>query len=229
MEVSFSPTRVAKFIGLLILSITVVSFSMNLMGFFLKAPIRGYRLVNLEAEQTIPAWYSSSLLLLCAGLLAVIAHVKNKTADPFRFHWSLLSLIFAGLSLDETVSLHEEALEPLRSTFNLTGLFYFSWVIVGIAFICVFTLVYLRFLIKLPKQIRNLFFLSGVIYVSGSVGLEMIGGMIWESLPGSLFYQILMTIEELLEMLGINLFIYALMTYLASYLTVRVSFEPEKF
>jgi hypothetical protein len=230
MELLVSPRRISRFIGLVILGLTTASFLMKLVRCLSGIYLSGYRLLDLDAEQTIPSWYSSSLLLLCAGLLALIAQAKNRNADPYRFHWSLLSIIFVGLSIDEAVSIHEEAIGPLRTMFNFSGLLYFNWVIPGMAFVGLFALLYLKFLFHLPATIRRLFFISAVVYVSGAIGLEMIGGMFWqETGPDTLLYQTTSTLEELFEMLGIDLFVYALMSYLAVHLGIRVCFAKEKY
>ena len=60
-----------------------------------------------------------------------------------------------------------------------------------------------------------LFIASGMIYVIGAMGLEILGG-IQDVLHGSntLVYLLLCTIEEILEMLGIAIFIYTLLSYI---------------
>jgi hypothetical protein len=130
------------------------------------------------------------------------------------------------LSLDEAVSIHEEAMEPFQHTFNLTGIWYFSWIVPGIAFVCVFALLYFKFLLQLPGQTQRLFLISAILYVLGAVGVEMIGGVLWEDgRSETLLYYVVSSLEELLEMLGINLFLYALMSYIDSHLKPQVFFK----
>ncbi|HEY9657253.1 MAG TPA: hypothetical protein V6C65_02230 [Allocoleopsis sp.] len=196
-----------------------MEISRRLLGYY--PP--GYRLINLDAERNLPTWYSSCLLLLCAGLLAIIAHIKHKNFAPYRYHWSFLSIIFLGLSLDETAAIHDVAVKPLRATFNLTGILYYSWVIPGIVVVALLGLAYLKFLTSLPKPIQRLFVLSAFIYVLGALGMEMIAGIITETMGAeSLLYRVEAITEEFLELAGINLFIYTLLTYLCSYLDVRI-------
>lgn len=223
MEITPSPKRIAKFISFSILGLMfancLMEISRRLLGYY---PI-GYRLINLDAERNLPTWYSSCLLLFCAGLLAIIAHIKHKNLVPYRYHWSFLSIIFLGLSLDETAAIHDVAVKPLRATFNLTGVLYYSWVIPGILVVTLLGLAYLKFLKSLPKQIQRLFFLSAFIYVLGALGMEMIAGVITETLGSeSLLYRIEAITEEFLELTGVNLFIYTLLTYLCSHLGVRI-------
>ena len=58
--------------------------------------------------------------------------------------------------------------------------------------------------------------ISAVIFISGALGFELIGGF-WYELRGdeNIIYAILTTCEESLEMFGVQVFIYALMFYIA--------------
>lgn len=58
------------------------------------------RLTYLNGEATIPSWYSSSALLACAGVLAVIGAVKRARADAYTWYWFGLAAIFLYLSID---------------------------------------------------------------------------------------------------------------------------------
>ncbi|HEY9761210.1 MAG TPA: hypothetical protein V6D07_01730 [Trichocoleus sp.] len=219
MELTVAPKRIAKFICLTILGLTTAHISMKVLKYLMGSTPIGYRLFDFDNEQNIPAWYSSSLLLFCAGLLYFIAQIKHRSAAPYRYYWSFLSLVFLGLSLDEAVSLHEELIEPLRTNFNLSGVLYFSWVIPGIALVGILGFVYWKFLADLPAQTRKLILIAASLYLVGAVGCELVGGKITEmsSSPRGL-YGLVITLEELLEMLGLNVFLYALMSYLVPYL-----------
>ena len=77
-------------------------------------------------------------------------------------------------------------------------------------------MVYLRFVWKLPKEARNRFIVAGALYLAGALGVEMYGAREAE-LHGTatITYSVLYMIEELLEMLGVVLFVYALLCHLA--------------
>jgi hypothetical protein len=71
--------------------------------------------------------------------------------------------------------------------------------------------------------------LAGLVFVGGAVGLEALGGWYVDRFgreePG---YGLLVTVEELLEMLGVAAFIYAVLRHLVAehgWAEVRVS-EP---
>ena len=100
--------------------------------------------------------------------------------------------------------------------------------IVGIGF--------LPFLLRLPSRTRNLFALSGIVYVGGAIGVEMLSAS-QADLNGedNLAYALIVTLEELCEMVGVVLFLHALLDHLHTLLAgVRVRFatcrpqtEPE--
>ena len=104
------------------------------------------RLFTLEGETNVPAWYSSSMLLLCSLLLVIIGVAKQHLGDRYTAHWILMAVIFLYLSLDEAAQLHEMAIKPFRSLFNARGFFYFAWIIPGAAFVGLFVLTYFKFL-----------------------------------------------------------------------------------
>jgi len=60
--------------------------------------------------------------------------------------------------------------------------------------------------------------ISGTIYVTGALGLELFGGQRFESHGKDLTYLMLTSCEEYLEMLGIVLFIHTLLKYISEYL-----------
>ena len=59
--------------------------------------------------------------------------------------------------------------------------------------------------------------MAGAVYVGGAIGMEMIGGFYQDVYGYDLTYVLLQTIEEVGEMLGIVIFIYALCYYLSVY------------
>lgn len=174
----------------------------------------GIRTLDVNEENSVPTWFSSSLLLLCSVLLVAIASAAKRLGERDALWWAALSVIFVLLSLDETASFHESATELLRSLLHTGGLLYYAWVIPGGACVFVFGLAYLGFLFRLPTKTRWLFIASGALYVSGALGSEMLNGL-WASLHGesNLTYSALVTVEEFLEMSGAILFLYALMLY----------------
>ena len=173
------------------------------------------RLVDVSEEANITSWFSSSLLLFSAIILLLIARLKLVEKDTYARHWAFLSFIFFFLSLDETASLHELTIRPLRSLFSTTGIFYYAWVIVAIPIVLSIGFLYLRFVFSLPGNTRNNFILAGFLFIVGAVGFEMVEGLYRHSeIAGMYLSSIFVTIEELLENLGVVVFIVALLAYI---------------
>jgi hypothetical protein len=174
------------------------------------------KFLDVNANPNPAAWFSSTLLLLCSGLLAVITSTRKRVGDYYTTHWGALSIIFVLMSLDEAAEIHDLFIEPLRSLLNTGGLFYFAWVIPGGAFVAIFVLAYTRFLFYLPIRFRRLFIAAGAVYVLGALGMEMLGGLEIDLHHGkeNLPYLAAETVEEFLEMSGVILFLYSLMEYI---------------
>ena len=175
---------------------------------------------DFDAEMNLPTFYSSVTLILSSTLLAIIAFCHKKEGNPYWL-WGILSFIFLFLSMDEFGALHERLEAPFlrllqSSSFQeLSKIFFYAWVIPYGVLLIIFVLFYLKFLFKLPQKTKILFVVSGALYVTGAVVLEVFGGM-QDRLYGSMnfTYLFLCTIEETLEMLGIAIFIYTLTSYI---------------
>lgn len=171
--------------------------------------------IDLDGENTIPTYYEGASLLLCALLLQLIAWDKKRTRDRFIWDWRLLAFTFLFLSLDEIASIHEMTIDVLREGMHTSGAFHFAWVIPAGILLVLMGVMYVRFLWNLPARSRWLFIISGIAFVGGAIGMEMVGGYIYDKFgPQSIQYLSENVLEEGLEMLGITLFIYSLLDYL---------------
>lgn len=166
-------------------------------------------------ENNVPTWYASITLFLCSSLLSIIAIEKRAESDSYWLHWVILSFIFICISIDEMASLHNLFGKVLN--LNTEGIFFFSWVVIGIPLVIILMLVYYRFLFHLPHNILRLFLLSGSLFVGGALGMELFDGW-YASRHGTenITYWLLTSIEETLEMTGIAVFIYSLLAYILS-------------
>jgi hypothetical protein len=111
--------------------------------------------------------------------------------------------------------------------FGTGGPFHYAWSVLGVVFVLAFALVYLPFVLRLESSTRRLFIVSGGLYVGGALGMELVQG--WHDglygINGTT--ALITTVEEVLEMLGIVVFIYALLSRLGSYEAV-VIFHPKE-
>jgi hypothetical protein len=176
------------------------------------------RMFDLDTEANIPTWYSSSTLLLCAGLLTVIFLSKRRVRDPAARNWGWLAAVFLCLSLDEAAAIHEQAGYFFRDRLHAGGLLHFAWVIPGAILVAVFVLSFRKFLRDLPLDTRVRFVVAGAVYVGGALGLELVEGAVFESAGKNAVFHVLVLVEETLEMVGVLIFMDALLRYMESQL-----------
>ena len=233
LELTIDLRRVVALI-LLIISILIVSGTAANIISNQVAPSKDHKLArlmnrfDLAFEPSIPNWYSSCSLLLCGVVLAVIARAKARSKGGWFWHWAVLAAIFVGLSIDEGVRLHEMLHTVIASRIETHGLLYFPWVIPALFFVAIVGLCYVPFLLRLDRRTAVLFVIAGAIYVMGAVGMDMIGGVIVEQHGmESIHHSFAQAVEELLEMLGVLIFLYALLDYVRCHIgAVRLSLSP---
>ena len=227
LEYTINPRKIGLILGIIALYLAVQSI---IAEYLLEMKMGGESggvlallldTLSVNAEETIPTWYSVSILLFASVLLAIIAMAKRARQDRYSGYWVGLTLLFLYLSMDEGAAIHEILADPLQKAFNTTGYLAFGWQIVAIPLVIIFGLLYLRFLFHLPPRIRNLFIASGLIYAGGALLGDAIGANEWISSGITLTYLATGTIEELMEMLGVVLFIYTLLSYMVE---MRVAF-----
>jgi len=170
---------------------------------------------NLDEENNIPTYFSSIILLTACILLAVIGLWKQQKGARYARHWLFLSIVFLFLSIDEAASIHELVNTPFRVTYGVSGMFRFAWVLFAIPLVVLFGISYLKFLLIIPKRIRLRIILAGILYVGGALGCELISGWYQDTTYDVGFnYAMLTALEETLEMIGVTVFIYALLEYI---------------
>jgi hypothetical protein len=230
MKITFEPKTLA--IALLwIIAVLTVIHSIVLFLYFYWDDGYVFGLVDLfdfDIEGNFPTFYSASALLLATGLLALTTHFNWHRENGNRFYWLALSCLFLFLTFDEATAIHETIGSYFEDYMDASGFLYFIWVVpYGIA-VGVLGVLFLKFVLSLPALTRNQFIAAGVIFLSGAIGLEVFGAR-EADLNGSetITYCVLYTFEELFEMLGIVLFIYALACNLTNeFGRVSIVLEP---
>lgn len=219
ISVVINRKKVVKVLILVIFFLTVASitgqYARLSLGF--ENMLGSTQLFSLDGEGNIPTWYSSITLLVCSFFLFAITAQKEIKSGAFVKQWKFLSIIFLYLSFDEAVRIHEIVLHLGKRLFHLTGYFYHPWVIPALFFVLILFLFYIKFLIHLPTRTRNYFLFSGALYIAGALVMESIGAnRRYLHNVTDLPYAICTTIEEVLEMSGVLVFMNALMYYLDS-------------
>jgi hypothetical protein len=214
--ITLNPRKVIYFLSSVIIFLFLANLIVLLMKYLLGHE-RVFGLVPLfdfDEEKNVPTFFSTYLFLINAILFLGLWKAERITSKPHKF-WILLSVIFCFLAIDEFCMLHELIIFPLGTLLNTSGFFLFAWIIpYGIAFILL-GIVGLPILWRIERRIRFLFGLSAVIFITGAIGFEMIGGKYVDEMDiigeKDIVYALMTTSEELLEMIGLIILTYALL------------------
>lgn len=173
----------------------------------------------VDNENNFSTWFASWLLFFAALLLAGIGLSRRQARRSYAPHWLGLAALFAFLSVDEVAGLHDKTQDPLNQLLGATGIWHHTWVVLGVPLVIVVGAMYVGFLRALPPRTRAGFLAAAALYVGGALGFEMISGHYASQMgpidwPGSLLRAVLAHIEELLEMIGLVVFVHVLLGYL---------------
>lgn len=218
MSVDLHAGRITRVFAAAVLFLTAGHLACQTFRLFLgHSYMRGLvPLFDFDREHNFPSYYSAASLAFCALLLSLIA-LSPRTGRADLRCWRGLAILFGCLSVDEAVGLHEKLIIPLQSVLGASGFLYYAWVIPYGLLVLVLGLSLTRFLRRLPPPTRRQFLLAAALYLSGALGLELFGGRYYEAHHGAadLHYTLLTTAEELLEMVGVVVFIDALLSFMA--------------
>jgi hypothetical protein len=231
-QISLNPSAIARSLGVVALLLAIASVVTQLAAYLTsnELVLKLSALFYLDAEQNLPTFFSSCLLLFTAVLLAIVTLLEKTQAAARVRYWAILSFGLLFMAIDEIVSLHEKLIMPFRKLLGNSnlGIFYFAWVIPAIVLIIFLAAFFWRFLFCLAPKMRSTFLLAATIYLLGCIGCELIGGS-YAEIHGveNLIYGAISTVEESLEMLGIIIALWGLMTYINdNYQQVQFVFAP---
>ena len=106
----------------------------------------------------------------------------------------MLSVGFLALSIDEVAGLHESINTAVE----------ISWAYPAAVLVLILGLSFIPFLLSLERRLAVLFVTSGLIYISGVLGVEVLSEDMDED---SMAYGFATAVEEGMEMLGALLFL----------------------
>jgi hypothetical protein len=178
---------------------------------------------HLNYEFNIPTLFSVAQLWL-AAMLAFLCMMRTKltqdSSNQTTVTWVVTSLVLLFLGFDELLSIHEDAetilvavgiLDPQFD--NRLGGYGYAWTLVALPLAAAFGIWFVwRFFMIFQKRKRHLFFLilSGITFIAGAVFMENIQVYVTDAYQLERTPRILLMLEELLEMLGVSIAVYAL-------------------
>lgn len=230
-KITIDPFSIARVLGTIALLLVVASIAGQMAKHLSGQPeLYGFVwFIYLDNENNLPSVYSSMLMLTTALLLAVIALLERANSGSILSPWTFLSLGFFFMAADEVLSFHERLIIPVRNVLGTEhyGVFYYAWVIPAIIVTLVVAISFSGFLFRLPVKTRFATFLSAVLFIGGAIGVELIGGWFAELHgDGNLTYSMIVAVEESLEMAGVIIFIWALLSYIQNrYKEVQFQFR----
>ena len=184
------------------------------------------RRLDIVEEPSLSQWFSSSLHLTVSFLTLGIGLSIGR---EMKLRWMGLAALFCYASIDEAIMLHEMMDRPTKELLGTSGFLSIAWIIPGSCFALVIAIAYLSFLRRLRFGTAVMFVVSGVVFLTGAILMEIPGGYLYERYGfDSWHYIASYAVEEALEMLGVILFIGALLAHIGdectrSKLTIRVS------
>jgi len=220
-KIIIEPARITCILGIVIALLVLASIAVKVFEFETgRHNVYGLiRQFYLDNEGNVPSFFSSIILLISAVLLAIIAVSKKRVQDSYAINWAILSIIFLYLAFDEAASIHEMFSSPVMDILSRPHqgpLFHLGWTIPFTALVVVFAISYWKFLFHLPANIKAFFSIAGILYITGAIGGEIL--QIWYHHlygPDNLTYCMVIMLEETLEMIGILIFIHALLKYMS--------------
>ena len=214
-----SPRKVTRFLLLIIGLLLLGHIFERVLTYWLKIDYDIHitpEYFHFDKESNFPSLYSALALGFSSCLLAILAIFEKVTETKYAKDWKLLSLIFLYLAIDEACHIHEQ-FNSLQKVINAEGILRFPWIIPASLLLIVFLIKFRKFIFSLPAKTKILFILAGTVYVLGAIGVELVGAYFADSFGlESINYLIVSTVEELMEMLGIVIFINGILIHIQS-------------
>ena len=196
----------------------VAAFAMN---YIVGEPIGVLtELIHLDGEGNVPAWFSSSQLLIVGiTIFLAVQNVRTPLAGSRAF-WLALAAGFVFLSFDEGAVFHEKITIVFRRwdwapRFQGDhGIWIFLYGISAVVFLFIGFKQLRSFYQHHPTEFK--FFMVGAfLLVAGAVGVEVFGYEFirYEGTP--LFYTVQVIIEELLELVGVTVIFHSVLLFFA--------------
>lgn len=219
LNITFSTDTLIKGLAITCASLLAIHIVLTVLHYrFVELPWLLRELFDVDEEESVPTWFSSSLLLLTAAVLFLIAHLNQQRKDPYTVYWLGLALGFTFMSADEIAGFHE-TLNSITET---------SWAVPGLIVALLIGGFYLKFLSSLPATFAVRFMMAGAIFVGGAIGVELATEpYLYDDALDTLGYNLWTPVEEGMEMGGVILFLASLFDYIKTQYSLQLHFIPK--
>jgi hypothetical protein len=197
-------SRLPYWMAIIVVSLTGISLMIDVDQVWLRTNvIPGAQLFKLDAEGNIPNCYAAFSWLVCS-ILAGLFGLLSAANSLVRRSWVLLATLFALLGLEELIGVHERISLKLSNTFHWDGILFYAWVVPGTIVVAILAILASKFVVGLPKSLRNQMITAGVVFLCGCLGMECLGGWVYSVGGGEgKLTALIANAEEFLEMAGV--------------------------
>jgi hypothetical protein len=165
-----------------------------------------FALLDAGEERSLAAWWTGGLLFaaaLASALLAWLAAGLPGLKWESRAWW-VMTFVFAVLSFDESVSLHERGTRWTAAVLDANSpLAKLGWILPGMALVVLGVIVLIPAFRALPRRPRALVIAGLAASIAGAVGMEFAYVMLVDAQVAWRWVYLVMAIEEAAEMAGV--------------------------
>lgn len=217
-KIVLTPKGIATVLTTITLVLLIAHLASIYFGFYLDMDPRFAWMFYFDRVVNIPHLYTVVLLLLPAVLLFAIASQEHEQ-KKLKTMWRMSGILFILLAIDKVFNIHALLEETIVDEFHgRRGFVFYAWILTGAIFTGGVLLKFMPKLFQLPRFFRNIFVLATMVYFVGAFGMDVLHSYVLEALgvTGELVGFVVSTLETLLEMIGIIIFVYGLSSYLVA-------------
>lgn len=168
--------------------------------------------IDVDAEANLPTWFASFI----AQAAAVVAFAIGESDRPaHRLWWRGIAAMLFLMGIDEIASIHNTPSRRLGEVVGVHGGWLMNaWILPALLLCAGVAIFYARFLLKIPRWMAFGFIGAAALYITGAIGLEVIGSRVEYLAAGfnydgrefySLKFELIGVAEEAFEYAGILL------------------------
>lgn len=164
-----------------------------------------FALLDAGQERTLASWWTGALLLAASAAAALVGHLAATASGRSRevIAWRVLAVLFALLSLDEIVSLHERGSRWTAAVIPGSALTRLGWLLPASVVLVLSLGVLIPTFRALPRRQRTIVIAGLAVSIVGAMGLELVDVALIDAGAELRWRYIAMALEEAAEMAGV--------------------------